>query len=410
MVDIKNNMIFDLNEISSRLESDPYVLYTELLNIDEPVILQLKNSDEKPAVLLSRYEDVFHFLSLTNEVSCNPKYLSLDSPKSFWDFFFLNIDGKDHIILRKIVSNFLSKDRLLSIEVLLSNYIYKLLDEIDSCDEFDLIEKIAEAIPLAVLGIVLNISSIDSLRKIRQWTLKITPQMDTFLTGTSFSDSPPAPESTKIITDFCLSLIEERKKRLSDDLISHLITECRLNNISDEAMLGNLISILFAAHDSTVNMIGNGLLLLLKHPDQLNALILDPSLLEQSINEVLRYESPVQRTSYRITKADLEIGNVKVPVNTQVILFIGAANRDHRVFYDSNSFNISRKHNPHLSFGYGLHNCIGKSLAQMEARLLFPKIAKHLTRVKLIKNKPIWRNNSMFRGQENLWVKKYKAF
>jgi len=201
-------------------------------------------------------------------------------------------------------------------------------------------------------------------------------------------------------------LIEERKKRLSDDLISHLISECRSNNISDEAMLGNLLSILFASHDSTVNMLGNGFLLLLKHPDQLNALILDPSLIEQSINEVLRYESPVQRASYRITKADLEISNVRVPVNTQVILFIGAANRDHRVFEDPNSFNVSRKHNPHLSFGHGLHNCIGKSLAQMEARLLFTKIAKYLTRVKLIKNKPIWRNNSMFRSQENLWVKK----
>ena len=399
-------MIFDFNDISSRIASDPYALYDELLNIDEPAFLRPKNYIYNPILLLSHHEDVVLFLSLTNEVSVNPQYLHLDSPTNFWNFFLLNMDGKDHIILRKIVSNFLSKDRLKSIENLLLDYISKLLVEIDPCDEIDLIEKIAEAIPLAVLDIILNISSIDSLRKIRQWTLEITPHMDTFLTGSSFSLPTPARKSTKIITDFCLNLIEERKKRLSDDLISHLISECRSNNISDEAMLGNLLSILFAAHDSTVNMLGNGLLLLLKHPDQLNALILDPSLLEQSINEVLRYESPVQRASYRITKADLEIGNVKVPENTQVILLIGAANRDHRVFEDPNSFNVSRKHNPHLSFGHGLHNCIGKSLAQMEARLLFPKIAKYLTRVKLIKNKPIWRNNSMFRSQENLWVKK----
>jgi pimeloyl-[acyl-carrier protein] synthase len=280
------------------------------------------------------------------------------------------------------------------------------LEDISSRDEVDLIEKVAEALPLAVLGIMLNIPSAESLRKIRHWALEINPYMDTFITGSSFSLPPFAVEGTKIISDFCLNLIEEKKKRLSDDLVSHLILECRLNNISDEVMLGNLVSMLFAAHDSTVNMIGNGLYLFLKYPDQLNTLILDPSLLEHSINEILRFESPVQRATYRITKIDIKIGEVDIPANAQVILFLGAANRDPRMFEHPNNFTISRKHNPHLAFGHGIHNCIGKSLALLEARLLFPRIVKYLTQVKLTTEQSNWRKISIFRGQENLWVKK----
>lgn len=396
---------FDTHEIFSKLISDPYILFDELLKIDDLVSIRTKNTTELPIVILSHYDDILNFLKLNNEVSCNSKYFHEELPKSFLDYFLLNNDGVAHLALRKIFSNFFSKSRLISMEAQITDKIMKVVENLNGCDEADLIEQIAEPIPLYVLGMMLNSSSLDNLYKIRRWALDVGPDYDT-LDIKALHSSSPIHESTRVIFDFCSDLINERKKELSDDIVSHMIIECKKLKTNEEVMLANLISFLFVAHDSTVNMIGNGLWLLLTHPEQLNALILEPNLAELSVNEILRYESPLKRASYRVTKNDIKIREHIIPAKTQIILFLGAANRDPKIFDNPNIFNIYRKNNPHLAFGYGLHNCVGKSLALMEGRLLFPKIANYLNQVKVVNDGPYWKKLTHFRGLEKLMVSK----
>jgi cytochrome P450 len=163
---------------------------------------------------------------------------------------------------------------------------------------------------------------------------------------------------------------------------------------------------LVASHDTTVNMIANGIFLLLSHPYELDKLISNPHLAPSATEEILRFESPTQRASYRVTKDFIKIKSMEVEPNTQVMVFLGAANRDPSVFTNPNEFNITREDNDHLAFGHGIHNCLGKMLARLEGNLFFSAIAPFLSELKLNETKPNWRKNTLFRIQKNLVVKR----
>ncbi len=401
---LENEITFSFNELAIELAKDPYPFYEKLLHAEEPVFA-IDEMNHK-ILLLSRYDDVLKFLSLTNDISCDPNYLQNKTQRNYWDLFLLNTDGEEHILMRKILSKFFSPDRLNSIRFFINDYLPNLISAIDDHNEIDLIGHVAEALPLAVVGHIIGISNTVQLKEIRKWTLELNPLMDSFISKSAFSSSALNNNAMTLLATYSANLIKDKRKHPSDDLISYIISECTSTNICEEKMLANVIFMLIASHDTTVNMIGNGLFLLLKHPEQLIRLAETPQLSNYATDEILRFESPTQRASYRITKNITQIKNFEIQKNTQVILLLGAANRDPRVFENPNSFDITRQKNPHLAFGHGVHNCLGKALARLEGNLLFPALSEYLSRVKLKNREALWRKNTLFRIQENLIVDK----
>jgi cytochrome P450 len=161
------------------------------------------------------------------------------------------------------------------------------------------------------------------------------------------------------------------------------------------------VLIFIAGHETTVNLIGNGLLALLQHPDQLRMVRDDPALIPGAVEELLRYDSPVQRTA-RVTKTVLEIGKKKIPKHSLVVAAIGAANRDPAQFPDPDRLDITRLENDHIAFGFGMHFCLGAPLARIEAQIALGTLLRRMPRLALATVTPRWRESSTLRGLKAL--------
>ncbi|WP_328608898.1 cytochrome P450 [Amycolatopsis sp. NBC_00345] len=204
--------------------------------------------------------------------------------------------------------------------------------------------------------------------------------------------------------DYLMPMIARRRDRPGPDLVSGLLTdgdpETRMNTVELATTLGLL---LIAGHETTVNLITNGTLALLRNPDVLDRLRADPGLAPAVVEEALRYDPPVQQTSRRAT-ADVRIADQVVPAGDQVVILLGAGNRDPRRFAEPDRFWPERPGNAHLAFGGGVHYCFGAALARMEGQAALSAIATRLTRPRLVADPPPYRANMLLRGPEELRV------
>jgi cytochrome P450 len=407
MVNLKRFNTLEFNELFENLKKDPYPFYELLLKTKEPLIAKDNTYSKKDIWLLSNYDHIIKFLSNNQDISCSPDYLEPEICKNYWDLFLLNLDGNNHIELRKILSGFFSKERLQLLEVYISSFVQTLIRSIEEFNEINLISQVAEKLPLAVMAQIMGISDISQIDQLRKWTMDLNPLMDSFQNKNGFSSSILNSKAMDSMAEFVLNLINEKKRNPKDDLTTHIIFECRGKNISDVKMMANVMFMLVAAHDTTVNMLGNGMFLLLKNPKQLLKLTKLPSMSIFATEEILRFESPTQRASYRATKNKIKIDDFEIPSDTQVIVLLGAANRDSFIFDNPNAFDISRQNNPHLAFGHGIHNCLGKAIARLEGKILFSVIAPYLLKVNMKYSDAIWRENTLFRIQESLFVTKH---
>jgi pimeloyl-[acyl-carrier protein] synthase len=158
-----------------------------------------------------------------------------------------------------------------------------------------------------------------------------------------------------------------------------------------------------AGHETTTNLIGAGMLRLITHPEALEQLRSTPALLSSAVEELLRFESPVQR-ALRAAMEDIEISNVRIPRGQRVVAGIGAANRDPEVFAEPNRLDLARRPNPHLAFGHGIHFCLGASLARVEAQIAFGCVLRRLTAIQ-VAGPPVWSSNRVIRGLKSLPIR-----
>ena len=189
-----------------------------------------------------------------------------------------------------------------------------------------------------------------------------------------------------------------------DSMLSHLIDAHKQGAITLKELSGMVSFLLLAGHETTINLISSGLWLLLKHPEQSQLLRSRGDLLPSAVEEILRFESPAQRSTFRIATDPVEIGGFLVEPGQQISVIIGAANRDEAEFHNPGVFDIRRTPNRHLAFGQGVHSCLGKGLARAEARIAIGKIIEHLPSLRLVESTPLWRKNSFFRGLASLPV------
>jgi cytochrome P450 len=208
------------------------------------------------------------------------------------------------------------------------------------------------------------------------------------------------------LVEYFMDLVRQRREAPQADLITGLIqVRDGGDRLSEREMLEMCQLLLIAGHETTVNLLGNGLLLLLQHPDQFAQLKQQPDLLEGALEEMLRFESPIQRATVRFTTTPYEICGKVIEPGQQVSAVIGSANRDPEQFPDPDRFDITRRPNRHLAFGRGIHFCLGAPLARTEARLAFDLLLTALPGLELASSEPDWSGNTFLRGLNTLPVR-----
>lgn len=314
-------------------------------------------------------------------------------------------DPPVHTRLRRLlVSSFTPRvvERLRPrIEALVSTLIEDLADGAEE-GEVDVLARFAYPLPALVIGELLGVPREDRDR-FMQWSADIVA-----FVGTGSADVERVDRAERSMREFRESLqplIVERRLRGGDDLLGLLAKPPRdEDGLSDEELVATCVTLLFAGHETTANLIGNGLLALLRHPEQLHLLRERPGLAERAIEELLRYDSPVQRNRRRATR-DLELAGRRIVRGDRVLAFLGAANRDPAVFPAPDRLDIERPPGRHLAFGHGIHYCVGAALSRLEAPVALGALLRRYRRLDLAAGPVRWKPNIAFRGLEALRVR-----
>lgn len=379
---------------------DPYPIYARLRAEGKPFWLPHENQTRCNGIwLFSRYDDAVSIFKATQDVSKQLSSVRLEGRGTPFDIHLLHRDAPDHMRLRRLVAQFFSAARMKQIEPMVEAATESLLNTLPDTHPIDLVKHYAERLPLHVIGRIMGFPDKD-LGQLRAWSHDLADGFDSVISTADVLQRQKAALSAYLA--YLRQLIQARQADPQDDLISHLAAaeaKGELSRLELEAMTGFL---LFAGHETTINLIGNSLLLLMQHPDQQAMLRTNPDLLPGAIEEVLRYESPEQRTSFRVATSDFRVGATTVPAGQQIGIIIGAANRDEQAFPHAERFDITRTPNRHLAFGLGPHQCLGMHMSRMEGRIAIGKILQRHAGIELSNPTPDWRRNSFFRGLSTL--------
>jgi cytochrome P450 len=309
-------------------------------------------------------------------------------------------DPPNHTRLRALTTRAFSPRVVESMRARVETIVAELIDGKRASGRMDIIRDLAYPLPAIVIAEILGVAASDR-EAFKRWS----DDLGTYLAGGRIlvERAERARRSWEELDAYLRDLVARRRASPQSDLLSSLIAaEEAESRLSEEELLSTCVMILFGGHETTTNLIGNGTLALLQHPDRLEWLRSDPSRLKTAIEELLRFDSPVQYVS-RVAKEDLEIGGSRVVKGERVLALIGAANRDPAQFSDPDSLVLTRADNRHLAFGLGIHFCIGAALARVEAELAFGALLR-LPGLALSTPAPKFLPNLGFRGLESLPV------
>lgn len=281
-------------------------------------------------------------------------------------------DPPRHSANRALVSRAFTPRRIAGIESIVSDVAARLCDELAEVGEFDFQHRYAAPLPAMVVGRLIGVPD-DMIGDFARWT-------ETFL---EINDAEQFAANAASIYEAFNGLLAERRARPTDDLMSALLAaEIDGDRLSAEELLGFCMLLILAGNDTTSSLIGNGLVLLDRHPEQRDRLRADPTQWPAAIEEMLRYDSPAQSLP-RTTTIDVECHGTIIPAGTRVLLLWGAANHDEREFDDPERFDIDRSIRRHLALGHGIHHCLGANLARLEARVAFTTLFDRFDEIRL---------------------------
>ena len=307
----------------------------------------------------------------------------------------LFLDPPDHTRLRGLASAAFTPRRVEVLRTHIQKIVDELLDRVQDKGGMDVIADFAAPMPAIVTAGMLGVPAEDHV-KLKQWSADFAEMLGNFQHNPD--RIPRVLDSTSKLTSYFQAAIHELRERPREGLIHSFMTaEVDHDRLTDEEIIANCIVTMVGGQETTTNLIGNGLLTLLRHPEQLERMRDEPGLLPSAVEELLRYESPSQHTG-RIAPQDVEIGGQIIRKGQAVMAIMAAANRDPDQFPDPDRLILNRTENKHLAFGWASHFCFGAPLARMEGQIAFLTILRRLPNLKLAPGPLKWRNNSGLRG------------
>jgi cytochrome P450 len=389
-------------------KANPYRVYAELRS--RAPVHRVELPDGRGVWLITRYDDVLAVLKDTRFVkdwrnALTPEQLSQVPPippvMEPLSRNMLDMDPPDHERLRALVSKAFTPRLVERMRPRVQAIADALLDEVLDRGEMDLIDDYAFPLPITVIAELLGVPAEDS-NNFREWS-------DAAVSGNSsqeYLEEILIPHMTAF-TDYLRALFEEKRKNPRDDLVSALVRAEEAGvRLSEDELLGMVFLLLVAGHETTVNLIGNGVLALLQHPDQLRKLRDDPSLIKPAVEELLRYDGPVEASTERFAKEDVDMGGTVIPKGEMVLVVLASADHDPERFADPDELDITRADNRHLAFGKGIHHCLGAPLARMEGQIAISTLLKRMPnlRLKCSADSLSWRPGLILRGLRGLPV------
>ena len=296
----------------------------------------------------------------------------------------LEMEPPEHTRLRRLISAAFARghvERLRPwVQQLADSLVDELVERSGGSEPVDVLSGMAEQLPVAVIAELLGVPEADR-PLLRPWSNAIVKMYEY---GRTPAIEDAAERAAAEFVEYLRGLAAERRTHLGEDLVSHLVTvrDTEGDRLSEDELVTTCILLLNAGHEATVNVSGNGLLALLEHPDQLQRLRDDPALLPTAIEELMRFDSPLQLFERTATE-DVEIGGITVERGQKIAALLGSANHDPAVFADPDSLDVGRTDNPHISFGAGIHFCIGAPLARVELQASFGALLRRTSRLEL---------------------------
>ena len=372
---------------SPNIKANPYQKYRNLRAIDPVHRLRLIDG-----WVLTDYEDV-------DGVLRDHSRFSRDYGKESEYKSLLDLDPPDHTRVRSLVSQAFTPKSVAELHPRVQQIVDDLLDDVAGQDRFDLVESFAYPLPVIVIAEMLGVPA-DDRDRFKLWSNDIALTVEPTVND---EQTERIKRSSEELIEYFDSIIELRRTDPQDDLITALIAaEEQGDRLSHEELIAMLLLLLVAGNETTRNLIGNGMLALLKNPNQLQRLRDDPDLMDNAVNELLRYDSPVQLDG-RMATEDMEIRGKLIRPGQRVICLLGAANRDPSVFTDPDTLDVARQEKSHMSFGRGIHHCLGAPLALLEGRIAFASLLERFSTIQLLRE-PEYRDQVVLRGVRDLWI------
>ncbi|WKU48950.1 cytochrome P450 [Streptomyces sp. VNUA116] len=382
--------------------ADPYPLYAELR--EHKVARQ-----EDGKYLVGTYDEIAALLhdprvssDVRNRTEPDPDLL----PPQGLPPAFIGRDDPEHDRLRRLAMRPFgpphSPGRVDALRGDITRIAKQLADGLREKERFDLVDDFAFPLPVTVICDLLGVPSAD-IPQVHTWA-------DTVVTGLDFTpgeDPGPrrraAQEARTAMGLYLGELAGKRRGHPTDDMLSALVNDGGPDGrLTQEELMVTTVLLLIAGHETTVNLITNGMLTLLRNPEALERLRAEPELMPRAVEELLRYEPPVQFLPQRTPLADIEVAGVTIPQGVPLVLVLASGNRDPLRFPDADRFDPGRTDNQHFGFGSGIHNCFGAPLARLETQIALTTLINRLGSPRLLEDPPEYRNSPVLRGPRHL--------
>lgn len=394
------------NPLEKSYLEDPYPFYRKLQSSDPIHRSRLING-----WVLSRYADINETLTDSRFIADERKLPDFEKrrqriiktagiPDDPPVPSMLRLDPPDHTRLRSLVNKAFTPRAIEKLRPRVEEIVNELIDAAADKGSMDVIEDLAYPLPVMVIAEMLGVPA-DDREQLKRWSDEIVLTLGTVPDG---DKTRRAYEAGKEMMAYVEKIAEERQGEPRDDLLSALLAvEEEGDRLSIEEVYSTILLILVAGNETTTNLIGNGLLALFRNPDQLELLRDDPALAQSAVEELLRYDSPVQATARFVTEEVALNGHTVKPFQ-QVVLLLGAANRDPEQFTDPDRLDITREEGSPLSFSHGIHFCLGAPLARIEAQIALPAMLQRFPDLKLATDRVEWGDGIILRGLKSLPV------
>jgi cytochrome P450 len=314
----------------------------------------------------------------------------------------LFLDPPAHTRLRSLASRAFTPQRVEVLRAHIRDITNSLLNKVEARGHMDVIADFGEPLPYTVTAEMLGVS-VDDAPQLKEWSTDFAEMLGNFQHNPE--RVPRVRRSVEAMTKYFHSAIEEIRRKPRQGLIhSFLTAEVDGDRFTDEEIVANTIVTMVGGQETTTNLIGNGVLTLLRHPAELERVRTDPSLIDSAIEEMLRFEPPSQQTG-RLAPCDTEMGGKQIKKRQAVIAVMAAANRDPEKFPDPDRFDVGRTDNHHLSFGWAAHFCFGAALARVEGQVAFEALLRRFPNWTLEPGPLVWRANLGLRGLEALPIR-----